>query len=261
MILPPLPPLLIPSPLFRLISWMVFHLPGRDALKMAEFSHVELGSGMDMLAATADQKDPLLRRKYYIHAMEELKHSRLFRERARALSARTGRGDRVQAVLDDSGFIGEHGIRDAVPLHRRHDELQFLAFVWLHERAGATQFEVYSRLMADDTDSRAMFEEIARDERFHIAYSRTELERRAAAGQLAAVRWAVLQVRARDLWQAWGRKTHAFGVMMSGFWLGVLYFLVASPFGLIARWKERLSGGLQPVSAPSEARIYATEMF
>ena len=101
MTLPPIPPLLIPYPVFRLISWLVFQLPGRDALKMAEFSHVELGSGMDMLAATADETDPLLRRKYFRHALDELKHSRMFYERARALSNGSGRVDRVQAVLED----------------------------------------------------------------------------------------------------------------------------------------------------------------
>lgn len=259
--LPPIPPLLLPYPIFRFVSWLVFQLPGRDALKMAEFSHVELGSGMDMLAATNDQKDPLLRRKYFRHALDELRHSRLFYERARELAAKAGRMDRVQAVLEDTGFIGDHGIRDAVPLHLQQDELQFLAFVWLHERAGATQFEVYARLMQDDPETQRMFDEIARDERFHIAYSRSELERRGDAGQAAAVRWAILKVRFRDLWQAWGRKTHAFGMMMSSFWLGILYFLVASPFALVARSRERLPGGLQPASAAPPPRDYATEMF
>ena len=91
--------LLLPMPVFRLLSGLIWRIPGAGARKMAEFSHVEAGSGLDMLAATELEKSPLLRRKYYRHALDELKHAGLFRERARALS---DTHSRAQAVLEAS---------------------------------------------------------------------------------------------------------------------------------------------------------------
>lgn len=246
-------PLLLPVSVFRAISGVIWRLPGTPARKMAEFSHVEAGSGLDMLAATERERDPLLRRKYYQHALDELKHAGMFRERARALADAHGR---AQAVLEDTGFISEHGIRSAVPLYEQLPQAEFLAFVWLHERAGATQFEFYANLLRHDPDSTAMFAEIARDERFHITYSRAELDRIAKAG--APVTRAVWITRARDFWQAWGRLTAAFGDRMAGVWLSLLYLLVVGPFAIFAR--EKLPGGLQAPEGLPRGRAYAERL-
>lgn len=254
-------PLVIPFALFRLISRIIWRLPGQGARKMAEFSHVEAGSGLDMLAAAEACADPLLRKKYFLHAMDELKHSRLFRERALALSASSGGRDRaVEAVLDDAGFIPSHGIREIEPLYLQHGELEFLAFVWLHERAGASQFAVYAELM-QEPEARAMFDEIARDERFHIAYSRAELERRMREGpELRRAVWrAVLAVRLRDAWQAWGRLAFRMGDFMSGLWLGLLYWVVVTPFALVARRREELKGGFV-AGGEARGKGYGEEM-
>lgn len=258
-------PLVIPFALFRLISRIIWRRPGQGARKMAEFSHVEAGSGLDMLEATEACEDPILRKKYYLHAMDELKHAGMFRARAKAWSEREGGNRQAEAVLEDAAFIPAHGIRDAEPLYRQISELEFLAFVWLHERAGAAQFAVYAELMQGDAPSRAMFAEVARDERFHIAYSRAELERRAKAGAAWAVWRAVWAVRLRDLWQAWGRLAFRVGDFMSGLWLSLLYWAVVAPFALIARRSERLSGGfagagLEP-GGRSGARGYAEQMI
>lgn len=252
------PALLIPFLLFRALSRLIWRIPGRDAMKMAEFSHVELGSGLDMLAATQAATDPLLRRKYFIHALDELKHSRMFRERAQILAVRAGTGDRVGAVLEDAGFISEHGINQGEPLCKQLTEMQLLAFVWLHERQGAAQFSVYSELMGDDADSRVMFEEIARDERFHITYARAELERRAQKTPWT-VRQAVWWVRLRDVWQAWGRLSFKIGDIMSGFWLSLLYYIVLAPFALAAQKREKMVGGLQASPALTDPKAYAQE--
>jgi hypothetical protein len=253
-------PLLIPFFLFDWISRLIWRFPGRDAMKMAEFSHVELGSGLDMLAAVKEAPDPLLKRKYFRHALDELKHSRMFRDRARALALRSGVTSlqaRIAAVLDDTGYIPSHGINESTSLYSRTPELQFLAFVWLHERAGATQFSVYSELMAEDSESCVMFDEIARDERFHIAYARSELERRAQSSSGAVWR-AIAMVRLRDYWQAWGRLAFGIGNVMSGIWLGLLYFLVVGPFALLARQKTFPTGLV--VAGPSvDPKSYAQQ--
>jgi hypothetical protein len=235
----------------RFVSWVVFKLmPGRGATKLAEFSHTEAGSGLDMLEAVERTGRREMRLRYYRHAMDELKHSRMFRERAQALSAARGR---TQAVLEDAGYISSQGIRSKVPIFDQYDEIEFLSFVWVHERRGAEQFEVYSELMREDPHTTSMFEEIARDERFHISYSAAELERYRQKGEQSSVRWSVLRVRGRRFWQAWLRFSHLLGQFMSGLWLGLFYLVLIGPFSLIARIAERRSAGLrEPEPSPFE---------
>ena len=235
-----------PDPLLLGVSQVVWRLPGRAATKMAEFAHTEAGSGLDMLEATELTTRPDMRRKYFIHALDELRHSRMFRQRASALSQRHSR---TRAVLEDSGYIATHGIRGADPLFTELGEVDFLAFVWLAERRGAQQFGVYCRLMAGDPLSQAMFAEIERDEKFHIAYSRHELDQLVRRGQGADVRRAVWRIRGRRAWQAWLRLSRVIGDTVAGLWLTVLYLVVMAPFALIARLSERSLGGLCAVES------------
>lgn len=235
-----------------LLSWVVWRLvPNRGPTKMAEFSHTEAGSGEDMLLAVEETPRRELRARYFRHALDELKHARMFRERAAALSQRRGR---AQAVLEDAGYITRHGITASDSLFRQLGELEFLAFVWVAESRGAEQFEIYADLMRDDVATAAMFDEIARDERFHISYSRAELDRYCQRGQAEDVRWAVLRVRARRWWQGWLRFAHDLGATVSGLWLSLLYLVLLGPFALIARVAERrVSGFVAPAPRPPAA--------
>lgn len=240
------------------LSWLIWRvLPGRASTKMAGFSHTEQGSGLDMLVAVEKTPRRDLRRKYYIHALDELRHSKMFAQRARALATSWSRAD---AVLQDSGFIAAQGINDKETLFDKLDEIEFLAFVWVHESQGARQFNLYADLLSDDHETSVMFDEIARDERFHISYSKQELDRYAAKGQASAVRNAVWRVRGRRLWQGWLRFSHDLGAFMSGIWLSVLYIFFLGPFSLIARLTESSAGGLQPVEQDRSAVDRAAEM-
>ncbi len=237
--------------LFRLVSRAVFRIPGRPAAKMAAFSHVEYGSGLDMLEATVRTPHRKLRHLYYRHAMDELEHSRLFRNRARELT----RSDGTLAELDDAELVHERGIRSKEPLFDQLEETEFLAFVWLHEREGAKQFEVYADLMKDDAASAAMFDQIFKDERFHIAYSRKELDLLEEADGAARVRSAVWKIRRQGWWQAWLRIGRELGNLMAGLWLTLIYALVVGPFAILARWMEQPATGFVP--APETRAVIA----
>lgn len=235
--------------LLRAVSWLVWRVvPGRAATKMAEFSHTEAGSGLDMLAAVEETTRPELRARYFRHALDELRHARLFRERAAALAIASHRAgpSRTQAVLDDAGYLSAQGIRGTDSLFQQLGELEFLAFVWVAERRGAEQFDVYAHLMRDDVATTAMFADIARDERFHIRYSRAELDRYTEAGARDNVRWALARVRSRRVWQGWLRFTRRLGNGVSAAWLGFLYFGLLGPFSLMARRTERRRPGFLP---------------
>ena len=85
---------------FWLASWFVWKIPSRRATKLAEFSHTEEGSSLDMMAAAeAESVRPNLRRKFFLHALDEHKHARWFADRATTLSA--GTGNPASRILDD----------------------------------------------------------------------------------------------------------------------------------------------------------------
>jgi len=240
-----------PSRLLRLLSWLVFKIPGRPAAKMAEFSHTEAGSALDMIAATELTSRADLRAKFFRHALDEHKHARLFAERAIALS---GDDVRVRAMVEDSTFIVSRGIRSKVALHEQLSDVEFFAFIWVHELIGARQFDIYSALMQNDETSTAMFREIGRDERFHIAYSRAELDRMIAGGRAREVRKAIFLTRFRRVRNAVLRGSRRFGELMSGIWLTIAYFGILGPFALISRATERNAEGFVVFTGAPAAR-------
>src|SRR5262249_57283951 len=99
--------------------------------------------------------DPVLRRLYLAHAIDELEHGVLFRERGGAL-LRT-RSMRVAGLFNGSPLPGGHGLDDlqidGEPDHR------LLAFLHVAEKAAAGRFTIYRQLVDDDPPTRAIFEE------------------------------------------------------------------------------------------------------
>src|SRR5919199_3754299 len=57
----------------------------RRVRKLLAFAEVEADGGRDILRAAELTRDPLLRRLYLAHAIDELHHADLFRERSAAL--------------------------------------------------------------------------------------------------------------------------------------------------------------------------------
>jgi hypothetical protein len=244
------------SALLRLVSRLVFRLPGRAAAKMAEFSHTEYGSGLDMLQATQLTTVKQRRKLYYRHALDELEHARLFRERVGRLP---GTNARAHAILADHARVHEQGIHTKEPLFQQLDEPSFLAFVWVHERNGEHQFRTYADVWKDDADTSAMFQRIFQDERFHVSYSENELKR-LDAQQPGLKRRVVLAIRLKRLKEAWLRLGHVMGHAMASLWLGLAYVLLVGPFSLVARLAERSTGGFVDVTAePGAATAGAAE--
>src|SRR3954447_16345436 len=57
----------------------------RRVRKLLTFAEVETDGGRDILRAAESTPDPLLRRLYLEHAIDELRHGDMFRERGAAL--------------------------------------------------------------------------------------------------------------------------------------------------------------------------------
>jgi len=223
------------------ISSFVWRMPGKTSLKLAGFSHTEQGSGLDMLAATEETTRREMRARYFRHALDELKHAVMFKKRAAALAPEAK--NRATAVLEDTSFIASHGINQSESLFQQLGELEFLAFVWVAEKRAVEQFDVYTDILKQDTQTVDLFNQIFGDERFHVSYSRAELDRYAAEGQAKEVKSAIFRVRRRRLLEIWLRFSRVLGDFMSKLWLGLIYLLIVGPSSIMARLSEKQTMG------------------
>lgn len=203
---------------------------------------------MDMLAAVEATTRRDMRRKYFIHALDEGRHARIFADRVREFG-QTGRAD---AALEDSGQLVEAGIVGGKTLFERFGEEKFLAFVYVAEADAVEQFNVYLERGLPDPATQTTLRTILKDEVFHVAYSRAEVEKLRKEGH--AVDKMCRDLRIARVWERYLRFSRDMGTFMSGIWLTILYFVVLAPFRLLARTE---AGGWHPVAAPATDRLAA----
>jgi rubrerythrin len=203
----------------------------RRVRKLLAFAEVESDGGRDILRAAEITPDPLLRRLYLEHAIDELHHGDLFRERGAALLR--ARSMRATAFFNGTPLPGGHGLDDlridGEPDHR------LLAFLHVAEKAAAGRFAIYRTLVDDDPATRAIFEEILRDEVFHMNYTYTQLTRVLPR----SYRRQVWRARASRVWKRYLRVAAAIASTFGLVTLTAIYFLVLPPFAWLARRAER----------------------
>jgi hypothetical protein len=199
---------------------------GRRSRKLLNFAETEADGGRDLVRAAEMTRDPLLRRLLLFHARDEQRHAELFRRRGAALllSSHSRSGYRADWLAP-----GERGLDDL-----RVDELQdgpLLAFLHLSEKSAAADFASYRDVLEHDPATRAVFEEILRDETYHMNYTLFQLSR------LSPDRHRILLWRARlkRLWNGYLRLALAIAGMTSGLILTLLYFSLLVPFAWLAK--------------------------
>jgi bacterioferritin (cytochrome b1) len=206
--------------------------PDRRVRKLLSFAEVETDGGRDLLRAAEVTADPLLRRLYLAHAIDELHHGDLLRQRGAALlRTRTQR----TALAAPSRWLPSdgHGIDD-LRIGDEPDE-SLLAFLHLAEKSAAGRFSIYREVVGDDTLTRAVFEEILHDEVFHMNYTYTQLAR-IAPGSYRRRLW---RARAGRLWKQYLRLSSAFAGVIGTIMLTVVYFILLPPFAWLAKRAER----------------------
>ena len=219
------------SPLDRLLRplhrW-VWSGPDRRVRKLLAFAEVETDGGRDILRAAETTPDPLLRRLYLEHAIDELHHGVMFRRRGAALA-------RVQRLTADGGnpLPGGHGLDD-LAITDAGDE-QLLAFLHIAEKAAAGRFAIYREIVDDDPDTQAIFDHILHDEVFHMNYTYTQLARVSPR----AWRRQIWSARASRLWKRYLRLAGALGMAIGSLLLVLQYFIVLPLFAWLARRAER----------------------
>jgi hypothetical protein len=203
----------------------------RRAHKLLRFGQTETDGGRDLVRAAELTRDPLLRRLYLIHAADELRHGEMFRRRGgellRALPSRPKPGFQAD-WLAPSG----HGLDD---LRVDGPDDSLLAFLHLSEKAAANRFAVYRDVLKDDPPTRAVFEEILRDEAYHMNYTFSQLARVSPQRQRRRL-WGA---RFSRLWKGYLRLATGVAGIIGGLILTIQYFILLPPFALLAKRAER----------------------
>jgi hypothetical protein len=217
--------------LMRPIHRWVWADQDRRLRKLLAFAEVETDGGRDILRAAEVTPDSLLRRLYLEHAIDELHHGDLFRDRGTAL-LRARRGAR-RVLLDGNPLPGGHGLDD-LRIDGQPDHT-LLAFLHIAEKSAAGRFAIYRELVNDDPETRAIFEEILRDEVFHMNYTYKQLTRVSPD----RYRRHVWHARAKRLWNRYLRVAAALAAVIGNLVLTVMYFVLLPPFAWFAKRSER----------------------
>ena len=231
--------------IFRPVHQWVWSDFDRRVRKLLAFGEVESDGGRDILRAAELTPDPLLRRLYLEHAIDELHHGDLFRQRGAAL-LRT-RSTHSTTLFNGTPLPGGHGLDDLSvqdePDHR------LLAFLHVAEKAAAGRFTVYRELVADDPQTQAIFEEILRDEVFHMNYTYTQLVRVLPR----SYRRQVWMARANRIWKRYLRVAAAIASVFGATTLTIIYFVCLPPFAWLAKRAERREApGWTPIERPRD---------
>jgi rubrerythrin len=225
----------------RPIHHWVWSDTDRRLRKLLMFADVETDGGRDILRAAEVTPDPLLRRLYLEHAIDELHHGDLFRERGAALF-RARRGV-PRVLLSGNPLPGGHGLDD-LRIDGQPDR-KLLAFLHVAEKAAAGRFAIYRELVDDDPQTRAIFEEILRDEVFHMNYTYTQLARVSPQ----AYRRHVWHARATRLWNRYLRVAATIAGVGGRVMLTAIYFVALPPFAWLAKRSARSEPiGWTPIS-------------
>ena len=206
----------------------IWRAPERRAMNLLRFSETEADGGRDLARAAETTKDPLLRRLFIFHALDERRHADMFRARGLALLAAQARppGCRVGPAWLTPGERGADDLRVG-----EVSDAALLAFLHLSEKSAAEDFAVYRDLAPSDGATAAVFAEILHDEAFHMTYTYAQLGRIDPKGR----RRHVWRARLDRLWKGYLRLAGGVAGLVSGVVLTGLYFVVLPPFAALAR--------------------------
>jgi len=230
--------------------------PERKLRTLESFARTEADGGRDIAAAARKASDPELRAHLQRHARDEVRHAELFHRRAQELRAQVGVGVQRDDELDPrydlsrgrpASEVDAHGFLK-LALFDELGEVAYVAMLHVAEQRAAELFQRHSRLLHEDPATQAIFLEILKDEKYHVAYTRTTLERWRAQGRASEVKAALKSARGSSFLEAWKRlglrSTAGFGRVV----LCLAYFTIAAPFALGLR--RRSADGSWDVPQP-----------
>jgi hypothetical protein len=228
--------------------------PRRKLLTLEGFARTEEDGGRDLLAAARRAEDAELRGHLERHARDELRHAALFRGRVAELEAASSRAGEVPDKPYDivrwrrGVEVDAHGFYTA-GLFDELGEIPYVAMLHVAERHAADLLALHRDLNEGDCATVALFDDILRDEKYHIAYTGTLLARWRARGRGREVEAGLAAARRSRLMGAWARVGTRSAAGLGRALLYAMYWTVLVPFALVAR-RARARTGWQPPSRP-----------
>lgn len=212
----------------------------RKIRTLESFSKTEEDGGLDLRVAARRVADAELVKALLLHADDEVRHAQMFRARAAELRS-TAAGSSAQESSPDHDLSRARGA-DRTDAHGFFtaglcDELGEVAYVaMLHvaEKRAAELFERHSAALRDDPETKAVFDSILKDEKFHISYTKKTLERWTAAGRGAEVKAGLRRARGSRFIGAWKRFGARAAASFGRVALWLLYWTLLLPFSLLA---------------------------
>ncbi len=205
----------------------------RRASKLFRFAETEADGGRDISRAAELTADPLLRRLYLRHAQDEQRHCELFRQRGRSLLQEVQRDAKKKRLELNWLSPGERGLDDLRVDGEREESL--LAFLHISEKAAAGRFVIYRDVLQPDPKTRAVFEDVLKDETFHMNYTYQQLVRVSPRGHA----WPLWRARLNRLWKGYLRLAVVVAGLMGSVILLVQYFVLLPPFAVLAKRAAR----------------------
>ena len=215
----------------------------RRARKLIRFAETEAEGGRHLAHASELTSDPLLRRLFLRHALDEERHAALFRGRGQKLRRGRAEGGKTDGFDADWLAPGERGLASESGLDRlqvgQMSDSALLAFLHLSEKAAAERFALYREMLEDDPETGSVFADVLHDEVFHMTYTRTQLTRLAPTRN----RRVLWRARAGRFWRTYLRLAGALAGLLGGIVLTVQYFLLLPWFAIAAKRAERREPG------------------
>jgi hypothetical protein len=229
--------------------------PLRKVRTLESFGSTEDDGGRDLLAAARRVTDPELLHHIVRHAKEEMLHGELFRARAAELRAESQSAGAVREDFSDMSTsmlrargdveVDGHGFYDG-GLFDSLGEVAYVAMVHVVEKRALETFELHQRCIADDPATAALFERVAKDEKYHISYTGKILERWRKEGRAREVAAALKEAKRSNFLGAWKRLGLRSGSGFGKVMLFVLYWTLLAPVGLLSRGRKSPSGWQEP---------------
>jgi len=218
--------------MFLLLHRWIWQDKQRCVRKLFDFAETEADGGRDLVRAAELTRDPTLRRLFTVHALDEGRHAQLFRTRGSALMQSLQHRSSTAMQLNWVS-PGERGLDDL-----RVDgecDASLLAFLHLSEKSAAGHFATYVQALRDDPATRSVFQEVLKDETFHMNYTLAQLTR------LAPQRRGLFLWKARlnRVWKAYLRLMSAIAGAMGTVILTIQYFLLLPAFAFLAKRAEK----------------------
>ena len=247
------------APLMKLRQAAVWKDPYRKYRTLLSFSETEEDGGKDLVRASRRVSDPDLRRHIERHSKDEVRHANLFRERAAEVASESnfslGSDTQPDKPYDLSGArpglqVDAHGFFNA-GLIDELGELEYVAMLHVAECKAAELFEMYRDLNEHDAKTRDVFEEILKDEKYHVAYTKTFLDKWRKQGRGAEIDKALKAAKGNRLLGAWKALGLRSASGFSHVVLFALFWTLMAPFGLLSRPRKTLAGWRTPRGAAS----------